>query len=260
MPTCVFTPRAYIVIPVIRRVRVRAARWLMGESPASAQELWSAVDSYICDRLLPQDPVLDAALAASDAAGLPPIASSAAQGKLLELIVRVHGAKRILELGALGGYGTIWLARGLPPDGQLVTLEYDPRNAEVARANIAAAGLSELVELRQGPALETLPALEAEGTPFDLIFIDADKENIPAYIGWALKLAKRGTLLVIDNVVREGAILNAASKDPDIQGVRAMFELLAAEPRLSATAIQTVGRKKWDGLALAVVVDTKAKA
>jgi predicted O-methyltransferase YrrM len=230
----------------------------MGSSPASNEELWTAVDRYICDRIIPQDPVLDAALAASAAAGLPPIASSATQGKLLELIVRVHGAKRILELGTLGGYGTIWLARGLPPDGQLVTLEYDPRNAEVALANIAAAGLSERVQLRQGPALETLPALEAEGDRFDLIFIDADKKNDASYLEWSLKLSRPGSLIIADNVVGGGAIIDADARNPwgedgGVGGVRDFYELLGAESRLSATAIQTVGEKGYDGFALALV-------
>lgn len=230
----------------------------MGSSPASNEALWTAVDRYICERIIPQDPVLDAALAASAAAGLAPIASSATQGKLLELIVRVHGAKRILELGTLGGYGTIWLARGLPPDGQLVTLEYDPRNAEVARANIAAAGLSERVQLRQGPALETLPALEAEGDSFDVIFIDADKKNDASYLEWSLKLSRPGSLIIADNVVGGGAIIDADARNPwgeddGVGGVRDFYELLGAEPRLSATAIQTVGEKGYDGFALALV-------
>jgi predicted O-methyltransferase YrrM len=230
----------------------------MGPSPASNEALWTAVDRYICDRIIPQDPVLDAALAASAAAGLAPIASSATQGKLLELIVRVHGAKRILELGTLGGYGTIWLARGLPADGQLVTLEYDPRNAEVALANIAAAGLSERVQLLQGPALETLPALEAEGDPFDVIFIDADKKNDASYLEWSLKLSRPGSLIIADNVVGGGAIIDADARNPwgedgGVGGVRDFYELLGAEPRLSATAIQTVGEKGYDGFALALV-------
>jgi predicted O-methyltransferase YrrM len=205
------------------------------------------------------DPALDAALKANAAAGLPLIDVAPNQGKLLHVLALTKGARRILEIGTLGGYSTIWLARALPAGGRLVTLEVEPKHAQVARANLKRAGMLQKVEIRVGPAADSLARLVKKRTaPFDMIFIDADKENIPAYIGWALKLAKRGTLIVIDNVVREGAILNVASKDPDIQGVRAMFELLAAEPRLSATAIQTVGRKKWDGLALAVVVDTKA--
>jgi predicted O-methyltransferase YrrM len=224
-----------------------------------AQELWTAVDRYICDHLLDEDPVLDAALAASDAAGLPPIAVTPNQGRLLELLVRIHGARRVLELGTLGGYSTIWLARGLPADGHLVTLEADPRYAEVAATNIAAAGLAEVVELRVGPALETLPELAAEGAgPFDLIFIDADKQNYPGYLEWSLKLARPGTLLIADNVVRDGAILDAdtggeGAEDRLLRGVRSLYELIAAEPRLQATAVQTVGAKGHDGFALAVV-------
>jgi predicted O-methyltransferase YrrM len=223
------------------------------------QELWSAVDRYICDRLLDEDPVLDAALAASDAAGLPPISVTPNQGRLLELLVRIHGARRVLELGTLGGYSTIWLARGLPAGGHLVTLEADPRYAEVAGANIAAAGLADTVELRVGPALETLPELAAEGGgPFDLIFIDADKQNYPGYLEWSLRLSRPGTLLVADNVVRDGAILDAdtggeGAEDRLLRGVRSLYELLAAEPRIEATAIQTVGAKGHDGFALGVL-------
>jgi predicted O-methyltransferase YrrM len=258
MPTGILTPGAYIVRVVIERVRARAARWLMGSSPASAEELWTAVDRYICDQIIPRDPVLDAVLDASDAAGLPPIATSPTQGKLLELLARVHGARRILELGTLGAYGTIWLARALPPDGQLVTLEADPRNAEVARANIAAAGLTDVVQLRLGPALQTLPELLAEGDPFDLIFIDADKQSDAEYLEWSLKLSRPGTLIIADNVVGGGAVIDPDARNPwgedgGVQGVRRFYELLGAEPRLSATAIQTVGEKGHDGFALALV-------
>ncbi len=222
------------------------------------QEKWTAVDRYICEHLLPEDPVLDAALQASDAAGLPPIAITPNQGRLMELLARIHGARRILELGTLGGYSTIWLARALPPDGRLVTLEADPHYAEVAQANIAHAGLAGVVELRVGPALETLPELAAAGECFDLIFIDADKRNNPGYLEWSLKLSRPGTLIVADNVVRDGAILDADAEDPlggkgSVQGIRRFYELLAAEPRLDATAIQTVGAKGYDGFALALV-------
>jgi predicted O-methyltransferase YrrM len=222
------------------------------------QERWSAVDRYICDRLLDEDPLLDAALAASDAAGLPSIAVTPNQGRLLELLVSIHGARRVLELGTLGGYSTIWLARGLPAGGHLVTLEADPRYAEVALANIAAAGLAEVVQLRVGPALETLPELAAEGGPFDLIFIDADKQNYPGYLEWSLKLSRPGTLLIADNVVRDGTILDADSggdgaEERLLRGVRSLYELLAAEPRIEATAIQTVGAKGHDGFALGLV-------
>jgi predicted O-methyltransferase YrrM len=233
----------------------------MKKKPATDAKLWAAVDHYIGERLVPPDAALEAALEANAAAGLPAIDVSPVQGKLLHVLALTKGARRILEIGTLGGYSTIWMARALPAGGRLVTLEAEPKHAKVARANLKRAGMSQKVEICVGPAAHSLALLvKKRAAPFDLIFIDADKENIPAYIGWALKLAKRGTLIVIDNVVREGAILNAASKDPDIQGVRAMFELLAAEPRLSATAIQTVGTKTWDGLALAVVVGSKRKS
>jgi predicted O-methyltransferase YrrM len=230
-------------------------------SPIVPQELWTAVDAYIGDRLLPGDPVLDAAVAANDAAGLPPIAITPNQGKLLELLVRIHGARTILELGTLGGYSTIWLARPILEEGRLVTLERDPHYAEVARANIANAGLAETVQIRVGPALQTLSELHAEGEgPFDLIFIDADKQNNPGYLEWSLKLSRPGTLIIADNVVRGGAILNPDGNDPQlgnsgVQGVRRFYELLASDPRVSATAIQTVGAKGHDGFALAVVTD-----
>ncbi len=224
------------------------------------QARWSAVDRYITDLLVPEDSALKDALRDSAAAGLPPIAVTPNQGKLLELLVRVQNARTILELGTLGGYSTIWLTRGLPPGGRLVTLEAEPQFAEVARANIARAGFGEVVELRVGPALETLPELAAEGAgPFDLIFIDADKGNYPGYFEWSLKLSRPGTLIVGDNVVRDGAILDPDAKDPLtgdtnlIRGVRRFYELLSAEPRVSATAIQTVGGKGYDGFALAIV-------
>jgi predicted O-methyltransferase YrrM len=226
------------------------------------QERWTAVDRYITDLLLPTDPVLDAAIAASAAAGLPPIAVTQNQGKLLELLARMQGARKILELGTLGGYSTIWLARALPAGGRLVTLETEPRYAEVAQTNIARAGFSKVVELRVGPALQTLPQLVAEGAgPFDLIFIDADKGNYPGYFEWSLKLSRPGTAIVGDNVVRDGAILDPSAQDPLtgdtdlIRGVRHFYELLSAERRVSATAIQTVGAKGYDGFALALVGD-----
>jgi predicted O-methyltransferase YrrM len=225
------------------------------------QELWTEVDRYICDRLLPEDPALDAALAACEAAGLPPIAVTPAQGKLLELLVRIHGARRILELGTLGGYSTIWLARGLPPGGGIVTLELDPHHAEVATANLTRAGVAEVVQLRVGAALQTLPELLAEGAgPFDLIFIDADKRNYPGYLEWSLKLSRPGSVIIGDNVVRGGVILDPDGYDPrlgegGVQEVRRFYDLLAAEPRVSATAIQTVGEKGHDGFAIALVGD-----
>jgi predicted O-methyltransferase YrrM len=224
-------------------------------------ERWTAVDSYITDHLVPADPTLAAALRDSDAAGLPPIAVTPNQGKLLELLARIQGARTILELGTLGGYSTIWLARALPPGGRLITLEYEPRFAEVARINIARAGFADVVELRVGAALATLPELHAEGTgPFDLIFIDADKQNYPGYFEWSLKLSRPGTLILGDNVVRDGAILDPEAYDAVhgnevIKGVRRFYELVAAEPRVnsSATAIQTVGAKGHDGFALMIV-------
>ncbi|KWX00485.1 O-methyltransferase [Carbonactinospora thermoautotrophica] len=218
------------------------------------QERWTAVDRYITDLLVPSDPALDATLQASAAAGLPPINVSPAQGKLLHLLARAQGARTILEIGTLGGYSTIWLARALPADGRLITLEADPKHAEVARANIARAGLADVVEVRLGRALDTLPRLAAEGHgPFDLIFIDADKPSNPDYFAWALKLSHPGSLIITDNVVRDGAVIDADSDDPRVQGTRRFFELLAAEPRVSATAIQTVGDKGYDGFAIALV-------
>ncbi|GAA0311277.1 O-methyltransferase [Sphingomonas oligophenolica] len=215
---------------------------------------WIAVDDYIGAHLLGPDAALDAALAANAAGGLPAIDVSAAQGKMLHLFARIAGAKRILEVGTLGGYSTIWLARALPEGGQLVTLELEPHHAEVARGNIARAGLADRVEVRVGPAIATLDAMIAAGEgPFDLIFIDADKPGNVAYLGAAIALGRPGTAIIVDNVVREGGVLDAASDDPRIQGTRALFEAVAAEPRLSATAVQTVGAKKWDGFLLAVL-------
>jgi predicted O-methyltransferase YrrM len=221
----------------------------------TSQQLWTAVDSYISSQLIPSDPVLEATLAASAAAGLPQIAVSAPQGKQLHLLARLMGARNILEIGTLGGYSTIWLARALPPGGHLITLEADPKHAEVAGANIAHAGLGGVVELLAGKALDTLPKVAAElREPFDLIFIDADKENIPQYFIWALKLARRGTLILVDNVIRDGAVIDPANGDARIQGVRRFNEMLAAEPRVAATTIQTVGNKGYDGFTMAVVV------
>ena len=220
------------------------------------QEQWTAVDRYLADLLVPSDASLEAALAASAEAGLPPADVSPTQGKLLQLLARLTGARMILELGTLGGYSAIWLARALPAGGRLVTLEADARYAKVARDNIARAGLASAVELRVGPALETLPLVAADGLgPFDLIFIDADKSGNPEYLRWALELSRPGSLIVADNVVRGGAVIDASSSDPSVQGVRRFFELLADEPRLSATAIQTVGSKGYDGFALALVTE-----
>lgn len=213
---------------------------------------WAAVDTYVEGKLLGADPALDAVLTASAAAGLPDIAVAPVQGKLLMLLAKMAGARRILEVGTLGGYSTIWLARALPEDGRLVTLEVDPHHAAVARANLAAAGMGQRVEVIAGPALASLAAMPSD-PPFDIIFIDADKPSNVAYLREALRLSRPGTAIVVDNVIREGAVLDAASGDARVRGTRALFDAVAAEPRLEATAIQTVGVKKWDGFLLAVV-------
>lgn len=217
-------------------------------------DLWTSVDNYLCETMIPPDPALDAALQSSAAAGLPSIHVAPNQGKLLHLLARLQGARNILEIGTLGGYSTIWLTRALPRGGRLVTLEADSRHAEVARGNLDRAGLSSVVELRLGRALDSLPKLEQDGKgPFDFIFIDADKPSLPEYLQWALKLSRPGTVIFIDNVVREGGVVEASSEDPAIQGVRRMNELIAAEPRLAATCLQTVGSKGYDGFTLAIV-------
>ena len=219
-----------------------------------SKKKWTAVDRYITDTLIPADPVLDAALAASNDAGLPAIAVAPNQGRFLMILAQAIGARSILEMGSLGGYSTIWLARALPADGKLITLEADAKHAEVARANIARAGFADKVELRLGKALDTLPAIAAEGLgPFDLIFIDADKGNYPGYLEWALRLSRPGTLIIGDNVVRDGKVIDAADTDPSVQGVRRMNEIIAGEQRLAATAIQTVGSKGYDGFMIAIV-------
>lgn len=220
-----------------------------------SQETWTSVDRHIAARLAPHDAALEGALKASDDAGLPAISVSAPQGKMLHVLARTVGAKRILEIGTLGGYSTIWMARALAPGGRLVSLEYDAKHAEVARKNIARAGLADRAEVRVGKAIELLPALEKEKAgPFDLVFIDADKASIPDYFAWALKLARVGSLIVVDNVVRGGKILDDNSPDANVQGVRRFLDLAAKEKRVSATAIQTVGTKGYDGYALALVV------
>jgi len=220
--------------------------------PTSA--LWTAVDGYICDHLVASDPVLDAALADSAAAGLPAIGVSPAQGRLLALLAQMCSARTILEVGTLGGYSTIWLARALSPGGRLITLEVDPRHADVARANLGRAGLSDVVDVWQGAALDSLPRLAGEGLgPFDLVFIDADKPNNPGYFQWALRLSRPGSVIVVDNVVRGGAVVDADSTDPAVRGTRTLYEAMAGEPRVSATVIQTVGSKGYDGFAIAVV-------
>jgi predicted O-methyltransferase YrrM len=218
------------------------------------ESLWTAVDRYFSDLLSPNDPVLEAALKASAAAGLPEIQVAPNQGKLLNMLATVRGARSILEIGTLGGYSTIWLARALPADGRLISLEFDPKHAEVARANVARAGLAGIVEIRLGPALESLPKIAAENRgPFDLVFIDADKENIPGYFTWSLKLTRPGSLIIVDNVVRGGAVIEAKSEDPSVQGVRTFLSMLAAEKRVTGAAVQTVGVKGYDGLAIALV-------
>ncbi|WP_218942860.1 O-methyltransferase [Sphingomonas sp. R-74633] len=215
---------------------------------------WAAVDGYIVDHLLDEDSALDAALEANAANGLPAIDVSAAQGKMLQLFARMAGARRILEVGTLGGYSTIWLAGALPEDGKLVTLELEPHHAEVARANLAQAGLADRCEVRTGPAVDNLAAMIGAGeAPFDLVFVDADKPSNVAYLQAAMRLTRPGSVLVFDNVVRSGAVTDAASADPSVRGTRALFDAIAADPRIDATAIQTVGDKGWDGFLLAIV-------
>ena len=219
-----------------------------------SKELWAQVDRYFSDALLPSDADLAAASEATVAAGLPPIAVSEVQGKLLYLLARMHQARSILEVGTLGGFSTIWLARALPPDGRLVTLELDPKHAHVATANIARAGLAKVVELRLGAAADSLAQIvKAGGGPFDFIFIDADKKSIPEYFSRALELSRPGTVIIVDNVVRNGAVIEAESSDPDIQGVRRFTEMVKTESRVNGTAIQTVGSKGYDGFALLLV-------
>jgi predicted O-methyltransferase YrrM len=218
------------------------------------EKLWTAVDDYITGMLLPADTVLEAALEASRAAGLPPIAVTPAQGKLLHILARLQGARRILEIGTLGGYSTIWLGRALPADGKLLTVEVNPEYAKIARENISRAGLDAVVDLRLGPALETLPQIAAEGAgPFDLIFIDADKHNIPKYFEISCGLSRHGSLIIVDNVVRDGRVLDAKSHDPDIQGIRRFNQLLSRKQGVCATALQTVGAKGYDGFAILLV-------
>ena len=218
------------------------------------KDQWTAVDAYLDATLVREDEALKAAVRESAAAGLPAIAVTPSQGKLLHQLALMVGARRILEVGTLGGYSAIWMARALPPDGKLVTLEIEPLHAEVAQKNFARAGVADRIEIRRGPALETLPRIAADGLgPFDLAFIDADKQSNPDYFDWAVRLSRRGSLIVIDNVVRDGTVLEADSHDPSVLGVRRLFERMVREPRVSTTAIQTVGAKGWDGLAFALV-------
>ncbi len=219
------------------------------------QTQWTAVDNYINDLLVLSDSALDATIQSTIDAELPQINVAPNQGKLLHILAQIQGATRILELGTLAGYSTIWLARSLPADGKLITLEANPKHAQVARENIERAGLANIVEIRVGAALDTLPQLATEGqAPFDFVFIDADKANTPDYFTWALKLTRRGSVIIVDNVIRKGAVIDADSTDVNVQGVRKFNTLLAAEPRVKATTIQTVGSKGYDGLAIALVV------
>jgi predicted O-methyltransferase YrrM len=224
---------------------------------AMNQETWSAVDNYIIDTLLPPDDSLKQAVEASEEAGLPPIQVSAPQGKFMWILARVHGARRILEIGTLGGYSTIWMARALPPGGRLITMEIDPRHAEVAKSNVARAGLADRVEVLVGDAHELLPELEKRNDgPFDITFIDADKASIPFYFESALRMSRPGSLILVDNVVRDGAVIDAESEDASVKGVRKLNEMIAADPRVTATVLQTVGLKGYDGLAIALVNST----
>jgi len=219
-----------------------------------SQEPWKAVDDYLTSLFVPDDPALTAVLTESEAAGLDPISVSPMQGNLLNLLVQLRGARRILEIGTLGGYSTIWMARALPEGGKLISLELQEKHAEVARKNVARAGLSDMVEIRVGAALDSLKALEAEGgAPFELIFIDADKENIPGYYDGAMKLSRKGTLIIVDNVIRGGAVLDADSGDVSIQGVRRFNEVVAADARVTTSTVQTVGSKGYDGFAMVLV-------
>lgn len=223
----------------------------------SDQSQWNAVDQYFIDRLFTDDEALGAALRSSAAAGLPPINVSPNQGKLLWLLARMCGARKILEVGTLGGYSSIWMGRALPEDGKLITLESDPRHAAVATENIARAGLSKIVEVRLGPALDSLPVIESQKPgPFDLVFIDADKPSNADYFEWALKLTRPGSVIIVDNVVRNGAVVEANLDDPRVNGVHRLTEMLSRESRVSATAIQTVGTKGYDGFLIALVSDT----
>ena len=221
----------------------------------AGKPLWASIDRYLGDLLAPSDEKLEAAVKANRKARLPAIDVSPLQGKFLQVLIQMTQAKRVLEIGTLGGYSTIWMARALPKRGRVISLEFNPRHAEVARANLHCAGLLNRVDIRVGPALESLPVLNASGAgPFDLIFIDADKENNPHYLQWALKLSRRGTVIVVDNIARQGSVLEAKSSKPDIVGTRRCLEMMAAEPRLCAVALQTVGVKGLDGFALAVVL------
>ena len=219
------------------------------------EEQWEAVENYFNELLTPSDAILDAAMKAIDAAGLPSISVASHEGRLLWMLARMVGARNILEIGTLGGYSTIWLARALAPGGRMITLEFNPKHAAVARENIARAGFAEMVDVRVGPALDSLPVIADESRgPFDLIFIDADKKNNWEYFEWALKLSRRGSVIIVDNVVRDGAVVDASSTDSDIRGIRRFIEMLAKEKRVSATALQTVGSRGYDGFSIALVM------
>jgi predicted O-methyltransferase YrrM len=219
-----------------------------------SEVLWGRVDGYIVDKLVDKDATLADALTANGAAGLPAMDVSAAQGKFLNLMIRITGARRVLELGTLGGYSTIWMAKALPAGGHLVTLEYDPKHAQVARKNIDASGVGDKVTIHVGAAVDTLPVVAAQNPePFDFIFIDADKPSNPIYLDWAVKLSRPGTVIILDNVIRDGKVLDPDNPDPRIIGTRAAYDIIGSHPRLSATALQTVGSKGWDGFAIMVV-------
>ncbi|HTX77881.1 MAG TPA: O-methyltransferase [Terracidiphilus sp.] len=219
------------------------------------QRIWAEVDHYLGDLLAPHDAGLAHAIKANQDAGLPSIDVPSLLGKFLDLTIRISGARRVLEIGTLGGYSTIWMARALLEGGKVITLELEPRHAEIARANFESAGVSNRIEIRLGPALDSLRAIHQEGSaPFDLIFIDADKQSMPEYLDWSLKLSHPGTVMIADNVVRDGKVLNTKTRDPHVRGVQRFLELVAANPRLSATAIPTVGERGFDGFALAVVL------
>lgn len=220
----------------------------------NSQELWTTVDDYIGSSILGKDPILETTLKVSAEAGLPPFAVSPPQGKFLQLLIQIQGAKNILEIGLLGGYSTIFMARGLPKDGRIVTLELEKKFADVARKNLVHAGVIDRVDIRVGPALDSLSKLADEKpSPFDFVFIDADKQNNPNYFTWALKLSRPGTIIIVDNVVREGRIVEPGNTDPSVIGTRQLNELIARTPNVSATTIQTVGSKGYDGFTLAVV-------
>lgn len=226
-----------------------------GNTKRKPEQTWTAVENYLDALLIPPDPALEASREASAAAGLPDIAVTPSQGKFLHLLARIRGARNILEIGALGGYSTIWLARALPQGGRLISIEADPKHCEVTRANVARAGLSSIVDLRLGLALELLPELAAEGLePFDFVFLDADKENNAPYFEWALRLSHPGSVIVVDNVIRDGEVADPKSADSRVQGIRRLNELIAEEPRVSATTLQTVGSKGYDGFMLALVL------